>query len=206
MPGVAADVRWRADLLPEKRAGMLFQQGVIYEWTSCSFFFLTGCVFTTVTCFLFSFSPAGVLIDTLNVEENLALSMQSAGRLCSTKDVLRLLELVGLRESDMHKMPNELSGGMLRRATLAQVCISFQTRRSRTTRHGSARPLLLYFVSVHPSTALGPGEASHCLGRALCWSGSRCRHQHCEAAEKHASADINSIHSHRSRRRICTAA
>ena len=34
-----------------------------------------------------------------------------------------MLTRVGLESKDMFKMPNELSGGMLRRATLAQVRI-----------------------------------------------------------------------------------
>lgn len=64
---------------------------------------------------------SGVLIDSLNVEENLALSLQSAGSAVTPSSVSSLLKAVGLRERDRHKMAGELSGGMLRRATLAQV-------------------------------------------------------------------------------------
>lgn len=34
---------------------------------------------------------------------------------------MRYLDMVGLAAADQHKMPNELSGGMLRRAALAQL-------------------------------------------------------------------------------------
>lgn len=63
----------------------------------------------------------GVLIDTLNVKENLVLSCQSAGKPKDHASIMNLLKGVDLHESDYLKMPNELSGGMLRRAALAMI-------------------------------------------------------------------------------------
>eukprot|EP00039_Didymoeca_costata_P002597 m.61354 g.61354 ORF g.61354 m.61354 type:complete len:499 (-) comp11402_c0_seq1:1299-2795(-) len=63
----------------------------------------------------------GVLIDSLTVSENIALSLMSAGLEASSSAIKASLEKVGLRLTDRHKMPNELSGGMLRRAALAQL-------------------------------------------------------------------------------------
>lgn len=63
----------------------------------------------------------GVLIDTLNVSENIALALRRVGKPSSPERIRGALERVGLPESDASKMPGELSGGMLRRASLAQV-------------------------------------------------------------------------------------
>ncbi|MFP6641095.1 MAG: ABC transporter permease, partial [Myxococcota bacterium] len=63
----------------------------------------------------------GVLIDTLNVGENVALALRQVGLPSSAESIREALERVGLPESDASKMPGELSGGMLRRASLAQV-------------------------------------------------------------------------------------
>ncbi len=65
----------------------------------------------------------GVLIDSLNLYENLVLSCQSSNRSFDYNQVVELLERVGLEENDLYKMPNELSGGMLRRASLLQVMV-----------------------------------------------------------------------------------
>eukprot|EP00730_Choanoeca_flexa_P019657 TRINITY_DN9608_c0_g1_i4.p1 TRINITY_DN9608_c0_g1~~TRINITY_DN9608_c0_g1_i4.p1 ORF type:complete len:510 (+),score=115.43 TRINITY_DN9608_c0_g1_i4:25-1530(+) len=63
----------------------------------------------------------GVLVDELNVHDNILLGLQSAGLPATTEAVKNMLSRVGLDVKDMYKMPNELSGGMLRRATLAQL-------------------------------------------------------------------------------------
>ncbi len=63
----------------------------------------------------------GVLVDALNLKENLILSCRSAGKPHDEKTVLGLLKSVNLEEEDAYKMPNELSGGMLRRAALATI-------------------------------------------------------------------------------------
>ena len=63
----------------------------------------------------------GVLIDTLNLEENLGLARRAAGLPADRDEIVRSLEEVGLDASDATKMPGQLSGGMLRRASLAQI-------------------------------------------------------------------------------------
>lgn len=63
----------------------------------------------------------GVLIDSLNVEENIALALRSAGLPVEKDSALDSLRKVGLTDADRYKMPGQLSGGMLRRASLAQV-------------------------------------------------------------------------------------
>ena len=63
----------------------------------------------------------GVLIDTLNVEENLGLALRAVGLPADHQEIVRSLEEVGLQASDATKMPGQLSGGMLRRASLAQI-------------------------------------------------------------------------------------
>ena len=63
----------------------------------------------------------GVLIDTLNVGENIGLALRSAGFPTSEEAIRKALVEVGLSETDASKMPGQLSGGMLRRASLAQV-------------------------------------------------------------------------------------
>ena len=63
----------------------------------------------------------GVLIDSLNLKENLTLSCRSAGKPEGKEDILSILKSVNLDEDDALKMPNELSGGMLRRAALAMI-------------------------------------------------------------------------------------
>lgn len=63
----------------------------------------------------------GVLIDSLNLKENLVLSSKLAGKPCDHDAILNLLKSVDLKEADALKMPNELSGGMLRRAALSMV-------------------------------------------------------------------------------------
>lgn len=63
----------------------------------------------------------GVLIDTLNVYENISLSRYSANLPIDDKSIKRYLTAVGLKVEDGYKMPGELSGGMLRRAALAQI-------------------------------------------------------------------------------------
>ena len=100
--GTTAEVQWDSAVQPSERAGMLFQNGV--------------------------------LIDSLTVAENIELAVVAARKqqhpLCaSTTDgavrqqrtCVEYLQMVGLAPEDMHKMPGELSGGMLRRAALAQL-------------------------------------------------------------------------------------
>ncbi len=63
----------------------------------------------------------GVLLDTLSVNENLALSCKVAGMPYDSAHINACLASVKLRPEDGHKMPGQLSGGMLRRAALAQI-------------------------------------------------------------------------------------
>jgi len=64
----------------------------------------------------------GVLIDSLSLAENVALSLRATGLPHPPETVAASLEAVGLNlAADGAKMPGELSGGMLRRAALAQV-------------------------------------------------------------------------------------
>ncbi len=63
----------------------------------------------------------GVLIDSLSLKENIVLSCRSAGKPESDEAVSALLKSVDLQEEDGLKMPNELSGGMLRRAALSMI-------------------------------------------------------------------------------------
>lgn len=89
IPGAEVDIQWSADVAPEERVGMLFQQGV--------------------------------LVDSLNVEENIALGFKAAGKHFDKEMIRDLLRNVGLKDTDMRKMAGELSGGMLRRVALAQI-------------------------------------------------------------------------------------
>lgn len=64
----------------------------------------------------------GVLIDSLTLSENLALAAGAANLPADSAAIGAALEAVGLSPSaDGPKMPGELSGGMLRRAALAQI-------------------------------------------------------------------------------------
>ncbi len=63
----------------------------------------------------------GVLVDALSLEENIALALRSSGRTAERDLILEALRQVGLDDGDRAKMPGQLSGGMLRRASLAQV-------------------------------------------------------------------------------------
>lgn len=63
----------------------------------------------------------GVLIDSLNVGENIGLALRRAGHASSDEIIVKALEEAGLSASDANKMPGEMSGGMLRRASIAQV-------------------------------------------------------------------------------------
>lgn len=63
----------------------------------------------------------GVLIDSLNLKENISLSCRLANKPHDEKAITALLSSVELKEEDGLKMPNELSGGMLRRAALALI-------------------------------------------------------------------------------------
>ena len=63
----------------------------------------------------------GVLIDTLNLRENIALALRSSGQPDDDQTITEALEKVGLGKLDLLKMPGQLSGGMMRRASLAQV-------------------------------------------------------------------------------------
>ena len=63
----------------------------------------------------------GVLIDSLNVGENIGLALRAAGQPVSQLVIDQALEEAGLSASDANKMPGEMSGGMLRRASIAQV-------------------------------------------------------------------------------------
>ena len=64
----------------------------------------------------------GVLIDALTLSENVALALAAARRPPTAAEIEERLRTVGLSlREDGAKMPGELSGGMLRRAALAQV-------------------------------------------------------------------------------------
>lgn len=63
----------------------------------------------------------GVLIDSLSVRENLILSCKAANKPDNEEALTHLLKSVDLKENDGMKMPNELSGGMLRRAALSMI-------------------------------------------------------------------------------------
>ena len=69
----------------------------------------------------------GVLIDTLNVKENIALALRSSGLPDDNQTITEAVKRVGLSEADRFKMPGQLSGGMLRRASLAQVLAQRKT-------------------------------------------------------------------------------
>jgi len=91
LPGVSLGADWDPVVPERERIGFLFQKGV--------------------------------LIDALTLRENIALALRSAGTEALTEErIATSLIAVGLSsERDGHKMPGELSGGMLRRAALAQV-------------------------------------------------------------------------------------
>ena len=104
LPGACVRAEWDASVPERERIGFLFQKGV--------------------------------LIDALTLRENIALALRSAGvgvgvgggeraadDDAATEERIALsLLAVGLSlERDGRKMPGELSGGMLRRAALAQV-------------------------------------------------------------------------------------
>ncbi|KAL1525446.1 hypothetical protein AB1Y20_020303 [Prymnesium parvum] len=64
----------------------------------------------------------GVLIDSLSLAANLSLAAAAAGLPSDSSAIASALEAVGLSPTaDGPKMPGELSGGMLRRAALAQI-------------------------------------------------------------------------------------
>ena len=64
----------------------------------------------------------GVLIDSLNLAENVALALRAADLPYPQSAIDEALAAVGLSGAmDGPKMPGELSGGMLRRAALAQI-------------------------------------------------------------------------------------
>lgn len=91
LPAARVETRWPPELARRERIGFLFQKGV--------------------------------LVDALTLRENIALALLSAGAEAPSEErVASSLGAVGLSyERDGHKMPGELSGGMLRRAALAQV-------------------------------------------------------------------------------------
>ncbi|MCH2171940.1 ABC transporter permease [Myxococcota bacterium] len=87
----------------------------------------------------------GVLIDSLNVGENIGLAIRRAGGSASREAIRKALTEVGLAETDTSKMPGQLSGGMLRRASLAQVL-------------AQGRPVIVLdepFVGLDPTNARG---------------------------------------------------
>jgi len=93
MPGVETSFLWGESIPVSERVGMLFQ--------------------------------GAVLVDTLTVGENIALGLRSGVKKITRseekQEVSRLQTLVGLQERDLEKYPGQLSGGMLRRAALAQL-------------------------------------------------------------------------------------
>jgi ABC-type transporter Mla maintaining outer membrane lipid asymmetry ATPase subunit MlaF/ABC-type transporter Mla maintaining outer membrane lipid asymmetry permease subunit MlaE len=128
--GLDADVSWDPRVPPSERCGILFQQGA--------------------------------LINSLSVVENMLLSLgaacatagdgggNAAGGASTSIDggaarVKQLLDAVGITASDHHKMPDELSGGMLRRVALAQLLAQRK------------RLILLDepFIGLDPATATG---------------------------------------------------
>lgn len=117
--GIDADVAWDPAVPSTERCGILFQQGA--------------------------------LINSLSVQENLVLSIEAsmAGEGATPKDkcarAKQLLETFGLSAADHNKMPDELSGGMLRRVALAQLLAQ------------KKRLILLDepFIGLDPETATG---------------------------------------------------
>ena len=94
LPGASVSVRWDESIPAGQRIGFLFQKGV--------------------------------LLDSLNLSENIALALRASNGLQTideiTREITCLLEAVGLSaQVDGPKMPGQLSGGMLRRAALAQI-------------------------------------------------------------------------------------
>eukprot|EP00750_Incisomonas_marina_P023206 INCI5022.4.p1 GENE.INCI5022.4~~INCI5022.4.p1 ORF type:complete len:439 (-),score=74.84 INCI5022.4:509-1825(-) len=92
--GTKASVSWDPTVPIPERAGMLFQNGV--------------------------------LIDALTVQENIELSAAASTSSSNHsaqkgKTAADFLSMVGLQATDAGKMPGQLSGGMLRRAALAQL-------------------------------------------------------------------------------------
>lgn len=61
----------------------------------------------------------GVIVDSLNLNENIELSLKAANKPCTDQEIEKLLTSVDLSVHDGNKMPNHLSGGMLRRAALS---------------------------------------------------------------------------------------
>ena len=89
----------------------------------------------------------GVLIDSLSLAANLALAAEAAALPADSDAIAAALEAVGLSPSaDGSKMPGELSGGMLRRAALAQIlaqrkCADPAGQRATVTDFETERPL-----------------------------------------------------------------
>jgi phospholipid/cholesterol/gamma-HCH transport system ATP-binding protein len=66
------------------------------------------------------------LFDFLNVRENLSLYLQMHSKLSETEianEVLKSIEFVRLSEEVLHKYPEELSGGMMKRVAIARAMI-----------------------------------------------------------------------------------
>ncbi|MGM0439767.1 MAG: ABC transporter permease [Chlamydiota bacterium] len=67
------------------------------------------------------FFQQGVLIDTLNVKENITLGLKAANQPITSDKIDELIKAVNLTSDVLPMMPGQLSGGMLRRAALAQI-------------------------------------------------------------------------------------
>ena len=91
LPGATVTAEWDESIPAAQRIGFLFQKGV--------------------------------LIDSLNLAENIALALRASGEPHMDAAVIdSTLKAVGLSgATDGVKMPGQLSGGMLRRAALAQI-------------------------------------------------------------------------------------
>ena len=67
---------------------------------------------------------SGALFSSLSVEENIMLPMRELGHIPDdiARDLARLkIQMVGLKEETLKKLPSELSGGMIKRVALARA-------------------------------------------------------------------------------------
>ena len=114
-PGTLAKVRWDPKVPASERAGMLFQQGVLVDALSVGDNLRLGLAAAPTTT---KASP-GEAVTKASVASVAAAA--ATHKKTSSSSVASLLSAVGLSPQDAQKMPGQLSGGMLRRAALAQL-------------------------------------------------------------------------------------
>ncbi|REE02153.1 ATP-binding cassette domain-containing protein [Marinoscillum furvescens] len=61
------------------------------------------------------------LLPHLSIEENLTMPLRITGRSASQDTIIELIELVGLHEKYLNRMPHELSGGQQQRVGIARA-------------------------------------------------------------------------------------